>query len=195
MFSAEFLRHRSEVARALASHKYEVNDYGFYIPSMKANVGGVMDTWLNYREHQVHKNLMPVEGRDYMLDVAAHGAVQVGTWFTALYEDNATPASTWTGGNFNSVANEFTQYDELLRPEYDEAPSANGVLTNSANRADFTIATGVLAHNLYGAALLESSAKLSVTGKLLAASAFSAPRVVNATDILSVQYTLTLTST
>lgn len=44
MFDAELSRHRREIARAVANHKYEVSENGIFLPGQKAFIGGVFET-------------------------------------------------------------------------------------------------------------------------------------------------------
>ncbi len=192
MFTPELLRHRSEVARAIRNLKYEVTPTGFHIPSMRADINGVMESWLNGRDHQIHANMFTTEGRNHTLDVLVANGSVIGTWYCAPF-GNSTPAATWTGANFTANALEFDDYDEVTRVEYEEGAIASGSVSNSANRAEFTISAGI-SSTLYGAGLLSVSTKNAVTGKCLAASLFAASRAVVATDVLGVQYTLSLTS-
>lgn len=43
MFDAELSRHRREIARAVANHKYETSENGIYLPAQKAFIGGVFE--------------------------------------------------------------------------------------------------------------------------------------------------------
>lgn len=192
--SAEILRHRGEIAKAIRNHKYDFTPSGIAIPGMKVHIGGVFESWLNGREHQVHPNLVPLEGRQHALNVLIKNVALVATWYCALFSGNVTPDDGWTGASFDGDATEFTSYDETTRVEFVDGALASSSVSNSASKADFTIATGVEDVPLYGAALLQASAKEATSGVLLAASNFSSTRIVNATDVLSVQYTLSMTS-
>lgn len=201
MLSSELLRHRAEVARALRSHKYDHTPEGIYIPGMKADVGFTYESWLNHAEHQVHRNLLTLEGRNLILNILMGQSAVVAPWYGALFEGDVEPASNWIGGpsaggnlNFNAVATEFTDYDETLRPAFVEAAASAGSISNTASKMDFTISEGVVNKDLYGGALLSVATKESTTGYLLSASLFTGVRRVNATDILTVGGTLSLTS-
>lgn len=194
MLNADLNRHRREVARALAAHKYDKTDAGLFIPGMHATVGGVFDHWLNHADHQVDPNLVPTQGLDWVLSVLVKNSTPVATWYIAPFEGNYTPAAGLTAATFTATATEFTSYDEAARVEFNEGAVSGGSVSNSANKADFTISTGVTNKALYGVALLSASAKSATTGTILAATRFAATRLVNATDVLTVQYTLTLTS-
>lgn len=189
-------RHRHEFARAVANHQYEVTDQGILFPKQKAFVGGMFHTWINGGDHQVDPNLIPTEGLNYLLSVAVKNSSPIAAWYVALFSGNYTPVAGITGETFASAATEFEDYDEVTRVEFVDGTVSAGSVSNSASKANFTISTGVAAQNLYGAALLQDSAKGSgdVGDKILAISRFASTRVVNATDVLSVQYTLSVTS-
>ena len=192
MFTPELLRHRSEIARAIRNRKYDVTPTNIRIPSMSADINGVMESWLNGRDHQIHANLFTTEGRDHTLSVLVANGSVIGTWYCAPF-GNSTPLATWTAANFTANALEFDDYDEATRVEFVDGAIASGSVSNSASRAEFTMSTGVNT-TLYGAGLLSVSTKNAITGKCLAASLFAASRPVVATDVLTVQYTLNLTS-
>lgn len=193
----DLMRHRGEFARRIANKDYELSPAGILFPKMQCFVGGVFDT-----EHRrvgdmlardISPNIIPTEGLNHILDVLAHAATQITTWYVALFEGNVTPGATLTGPTFDSVLTECTAYDETTRVAFDEAAAASGVIDNSANRAVFTINA---TKTVYGGGLLSSSTKQDATAGVicLAASRFSASRPVVSGDELAVKYSLTATS-
>src|SRR6187402_2169993 len=96
-FNADFLRHRGEIARALRNRKFDFTEGGIYVPSMRANVAGVFESWLNGADHQVHPNLIPLEGRQHVLNAVLKNGSQVGTWYCSIFSGNVAPADDWTG--------------------------------------------------------------------------------------------------
>lgn len=194
MLSNDILKHQREIAKAIRAHKYDYTDTGIYIPSMHANVGGVMESWHNHRAHQVHKNLVTTEGRNKALQVLVANTGLVSAWRVALGATDYTPVAGLTAASFVTDTGEFTDYDEPARPEFVDGTIASGSVSNSASKAEFTISTGVEDEDLFTASLHSNSAKSSTTGTVLACSRFSSTRTVNATDVLTIQYTLSLTS-
>lgn len=190
----DILRHRNEIRRAINNHRYERTPSGILVPSMGAVIGGVFESWVNGADHQIDPNIIPTEGLDHALTVLCKNGSPTATWSTALFEGNVTPGAAYTAATFTATTTEFTSYDEATRVAWVEGSVSAGSVSNSASKADFTIASGVVNKVLYGAALLSASAKSATTGTLLACALFSSTRTVNATDVLSVQYTLTLTS-
>ena len=190
-------KHRGEVLRALANHKYEINDEGGILIQAGMNVSpmGVFDV-----EHRrcgdllarvAGANIVTTEGLNHILNVVLAGSLQSLSWYMALFEGNVTPAATLTAATYTATTTECTAYDEATRVAFTPGASAAGVIDNAASRAVFTMNA---TKTVYGGGLLTASAKSATTGSLLAAARFSAPRNVAADDELSVKYTLTLTS-
>lgn len=195
MFDADILRHRREIQRAIRNHKYERADNGrILIPSMHASIGGVFDTWINGQDHCVDPNLIPTAGLNHVLDAVVHAGSQIAAWYAAPFSGNYTPVAGLTAASFLADATEYTTYDESTREVWTPGAISGGSVSNSASKFEFTISTGRVNDNLYGIGILSASAKSSTSGTCLAATRFSAVKVVNATDVLAVQYTLTLTS-
>jgi hypothetical protein len=194
----DLIRHRRELQQAIRNKHYEVSPHGILFPRMKAFIGGVFTTWLNGRDPQTDPNIIPTEGLNHILTTIAKNGTPVSPWYVALFSGNITPGATMThtgGTAFATVATEFTDYDEATRVEWEEGAVATGSVDNSAARADFTMSTGVSSQVLRGAALASVSTKGSTAaGTLLACSRFASDRTVSETDVLSVQYTLSVTS-
>lgn len=194
------LKNIIENARAfLDAIKYgrlRITPEGILFTEEGVTVGGYFDTWLNGKDHQRSNNNVPTEALNYLLKTGITGVGGLTTWNIAPFDTNVTPGSTLTAATFAATCGEFINYDEATRQAYTVPtdPTA-GSYDNSAALAAFTISTGVAAHSVYGAAILSASAKSATTGKILCASKFSSARVVNATDVLSVKYTIAATST
>lgn len=193
----DLMRHRGEILRALANHKYEVTDEGGILlrAGINATPMGVFDV-----EHRrkgdllarvAGSNIIPTEGRNHILDVIFHGATQVNPWYIAPFEGNYTPVAGLTAATFTASATECTAYDESTRVAFNEGAAASGVIDNASNRAVFTMNA---TKTIYGGALLSVSTKSSTSGTLVAAARFSTSRSVVDDDELSVRYQLTLTS-
>ncbi len=190
-------KHRGEVLRALANHKYEINDDGgiLLLAGINAMPMGVFDV-----EHRragdliarvAGSNIIPTEGLNHILNVVLAGSLQSLSWHVSLFEGNVTPAATLTAATYTATTTECTAYDAATRVAFTPGASTAGVIDNAASRAVFTMNA---TKTVYGGGLLTASAKSATTGSLLAAARFSAARNVAAGDELSVKYTLTLTS-
>lgn len=199
MFNQDLLRHGPEFARAIDRHQYDVTPAGIHFPKQNAMVLGHFDTWINGADHQVDPNIVPVEALDYLLKTGLKNVGGLSTWYIAPFLNDIVPASTLTAANFNTVMNEFVAYNELTRVAYTTpADPAAGAFSNSAAAAVFTAATAVgttTGVNIFGAAILSASGKIAISGKILCCSRFSGLRNIKATDLLTVQYTLSATST
>jgi hypothetical protein len=179
--------------RAVRNFKYEMTEGGILVGGASGLlIGGRFGVSVNDGPMEWDKNLIVNEGLNHILDVILHNQAQIATWYVALFGGNVTPAATWTAANFDSLATEFTNYDEATRVEYNEAAAAAQSITNSANKAAFTI--GVGGGTVYGAALISSNVKEGTSGKLFAATRFATQRVLDATDILNVAYTVNAAS-
>lgn len=193
----DILKHRGEVLRALANHKYELTDDGGILLQAGINACpmGVFDVEHRRKGDLIARvagsNIIPTEGLNHILNTILHGGTQVTTWYVALFEGNVTPGASLTAATYTATTTECTAYDEAARVEYVEGAASGGVIDNASNRAIFTMNA---TKTVYGGALLSASAKSSTSGTLLAAARFSTSRNVVDNDELSVRYSLTLTS-
>ena len=94
-------------------------------------------------------NLCTDEGLNNLMDVHFSAATQITAWYVLIFEDNHTPAA----GNTYAVPGftESTAYDEANRPAWQEAGVSSKTITNSANKATFTINA---TKTIYGGALV-----------------------------------------
>lgn len=136
-------------------------------------------------------NLVVNEGLNSMLDIMFHGATQITTWYIGLFEGNYTPVASVTAATITAAATESTAYDESTRQEYVEAAASGQSITNSANKATFTINA---TKTIYGAFLASASAKSATSGTLFAASRFTSSKAVVDDDQLLVTYQIDLSS-
>jgi len=148
--------------------------------------GKLIDTWKE-------KNLCTDEGLNHVIDVAFSAATQITAWYIALFEDDHTPAAgdTYAVPGFT----ESTAYTETNRPAWQEAGPSAKVITNSANKATFTINA---TKTIYGAALVGGGTGANTKddqaggGTLFCESQFSSgPKAVENTDVLKVTVTIT----
>ena len=136
-------------------------------------------------------NLMPEEGRNHAVSVITKGATQVPTWYIGLFEGNYVPVDSDKASTLPTSATECTAYLPATRVEFVEGAVAAGVVENTASRAEFT-ATG--AKTIYGAFLVSAQAKGAITGVLMSAARFTAPKVLQIDDVLRVTASFSLTS-
>jgi len=143
------------------------------------------------RDHNTVTN----QGLDALLNIMFHATGQVTTWYVLIFETNTTPSSTTT-----YAVPVFTEtnakYDEATRPEYVEAAASSQSLTNSLNKATFTMNNTV---SIYGAALVGKTGVAANTkgdvaladAIMYCASKFAAQKDVISGDSLKVSITLT----
>ena len=189
VFTTDVYRH-SAMSRALESGD----------PAKVAHVAnqinlGIAQGGYELLSEDVQHNIIPNEALDNLLNVWLTGSAQVSSRYVALFSADSTPAATWTSANFHATnTTEFEGYSESTRPLWNHGTVATQSISNSANKAVFTITSPA---TLYGAALLSASAKDGTgdsSGLLYAATRFSASRPVVATDVVNVQYDLTAAS-
>jgi len=136
-------------------------------------------------------NIITNEGLDHILNVILHGSTQITTWYCGLVETNTTPAAAMTYATPSFT--ESTAYDEATRPAYNEAASSSQSITNSANKAVFTISG---TKTMYGAALFGGGSAATTKGDaagggtLLCYALASPSRSVVDNDVINLTYQL-----
>lgn len=115
------------------------------------------------------ENMVVNQGLNHLLDVTFHGATQVTTWYIGLLAASPSPQAGWTATDITS--NDFANYAESdLQAFVESAPSGQSI-TNSANKASFTInANG---SSVGGCYLISTNAKSSPSGIVYCAGAFA----------------------
>jgi hypothetical protein len=137
-------------------------------------------------------NTCTAEGLNALLDIMFHGTTQITTWYVLLFESDTTPADGTTYAT--PVFTESTAYDEVTRPAYTEAAASGKSMTNSANKAVFTIDAS---KTIYGAALVGGGTDANTIddqaggGTMYCASKFGSSKVVVDNDVINVTITLT----
>lgn len=162
----------------------------------KALVKSTWD-WEQYRDGVLigqwqESNICTDEGLNALLDIMFHASTQLTTWYLLIFETDTTPAAGTTYAV--PVFTECTAYTEGTRPEFVEAAASGKSLTNSANKADFTMNAS---KTIYGAALVGGGTGASTKGNtagggtMYCASKFAASKAVESSDVLKVTCTLT----
>jgi hypothetical protein len=137
-------------------------------------------------DEDVSKNLVVVEGLNYLLGSALANQSSIGTWYVALFSGNVTPTSGWTASSFSSTANEFTNYSSNSRPQWSPGAVAAGALNSFSSKASFE--STVNGAQVRGAAIISNSAKGGASGVLLAATLFPSLKTLDEGEILDVGY-------
>jgi len=162
----------------------------------RINLGGVWEIVCYNSDRQekwrdVSHNLVTNEGLDHILNAVLHATTQITTWYVALFEDDHTVAA----GDTYAIPGytECTAYDEATRQEYEEAAASSQSITNSANKATFTMSD---TKTIYGASLVGGGSSATTKGNtdgggtLLCAVKFSSSKGVEDDDTLEVTYTI-----
>ena len=168
---------------------YERNDVnkhmGYIFTIERIRLGRVVET-------EVVENLVPTEGRNYLLSVGANAGSQVTTFYCGLFEGNYVPLDSNTMATFPGLATESIAYDEATRPAWVEAAPSAGDITNAASKAVFTVNAS---KTFYGAFLSSSAVKSGVAGTLLSAARFATVKQMDSGEILRVTGTIQSVST
>lgn len=142
--------------------------------------------------HEVCHNIVTLQGKNALNDIMFHGATQVTTWYVLLFNTNTTCVNTMTYAT--PVFTESTDYGESTRPAYVEAASTSQIITNTANRAAFTMNAST---TIYGCALVGGGSAANTKGDtagggiLYSASLFADAKTVVDTNVLSVGISIT----
>lgn len=147
---------------------------------------GFVYTFRHYRNGALletieQKNLMPLEGINYMLGLLAGGAAYPAM-YVGLYGNNYTPQASDTALTFPSLSGEISGYSGD-RKAFVHIPVAGGTLTNIGNEAEFTFDANVTIH---GGFMSSHQTKGSTSGVLLSAVQLPSPRNFFAGDTISV---------
>lgn len=201
-FARDLMRHNKEFKDAFVARKYEwMDDGNLWFPRQKSIVkcDGIFTHSVNGEDERQDHNMWVTEGRNHALDVVFGSGTQSTTWYLALFTGNVSVASTWTAANFASNATENTSttegYTNSTRPVWtkDAAASSGSITNNASNKINYTFATASSV-TVRGAGFLTTNTRGGTTGVLMSASRFAADRTMANTDVLSVGYTLSLTS-
>ena len=145
-------------------------------------------------------NIFPTLGIGRMLTVYFHDIAKAASeiFFVGIFKANVTPAAGDTAAAKLGAAGTYLEcqdadYDLPLtdKPAYTTVDTETATITNAAAKAEFTIAASI---TVYGAFLGTSKAKTAVDGYLTAAKRFTASRAVIDDDVLSIEYSISVTS-
>lgn len=145
------------------------------------------------------KNTFTTEGMNWILDECFNAAAAAtGDMYCGIFKNNVTPALADTAATKLGAAGTYGEcqdadYDSPAtnRDAYSVAAASSSSVTNTADKAAFTIAASI---TVYGAFLVTDAAKTSTSGKLLCAKAFTTSRAVVDNDVLNVLYVLTMST-
>lgn len=182
----------NELLRAVRNKKYEQTESGMFFPGSNLSLSGMFDIQVNDGPVDSFPNLVVNEWRTRALEVLFLDATKSTTFYLAPYVANQSPLATWTAASFAADATEFTNYAEPTRPAWTVNAVDSFSVSNTANKAVFTIGAGAQT-TIWGVGLLTSNAKGGVNGYLVAANRSAASRDnLQSGDEVSIGYTISL---
>lgn len=136
-------------------------------------------------------NLIPDQGRDYIMSAALNGGAQLSAWYIGLYSGNYAPVVGDTMALFPAAATEITTaYSEATRQALSASALSAGVWANTAVPAQFTFTA--TSTTVTGGFISSAATQNGTTGVLLSAVLASSPKTVLAGEILKVTCGLSL---
>jgi len=137
--------------------------------------------WVN-----ISKNGITTQGLNHILNTEFNLGSVVSTWYCGLVSTNTAFVSTMTYAA--PTFTESSNYSEANRPTYTEASSAAALITNSSNKAAFTMSAST---SIFGAALFSANVKADTAttgGILFCYSLLSTSRDVLINDVINLTY-------
>lgn len=145
-------------------------------------------------------NIFPTVGIGRMLTVYFHDVAKAAAeiFYVGIFKANVTPAAGDTAAVKLGAAGTYLEcqdadYDLPLtdKPAYNTVDTATATITNSGSKAEFTMADTL---TVFGSFLGTEAAKIATTGYLTAAKKFTTSRAVIDDDVLSITYSISVTS-
>jgi len=142
-------------------------------------------------------NTFTTEGMASILNTYFKHVTTPAAIYCGVFKNNVVPALADTaaaklgaGGTYGECQDaDYTPATN--RPEYVIATTSTAAITNTASKAEFTVAG---AATWYGAFLATSQAKTATTGALVCAKKFTTARTVEIADVINVIYAITMTT-
>ena len=165
--------------------------------SNKLFAHAVFDISVNGGPRIYTPNLVPVQGRNMILDLLLHALSKPVNWYLAPFAGNVSPQDSWTAANFTANATEFTNYTGGARPLLVVDPADAGAINNHAARAEITVGAAVGANDtaIRGIGVLTSNTVGGTSGFLLSAARLPADRTnLVEGDVISLGFSLSLSN-
>jgi hypothetical protein len=122
------------------------------------------------------KNIIPDQGRDYIIAAAMLSGSQFASWYCGLYEGGYSPQASDTMATFVASATEITTaYSETARGLIVPDAPGGGLYVNAATPLVFTFTA---ATTVRGGFISSGGVKGGTTGILLSAVLASSPKTV-----------------
>lgn len=182
----------NDIARAVRNRKYEKTPEGVYFSSPNMELKGYFDIQVNGGPVERFPNLVTEQWRTRALQILFLGTTPVLEYFLAPYSNNTSPLASWDAAGFASGAGEFTNYDQPTRVQWDVSTVEDFAISNSNNKAIFTVAGGG-EDTIWGVGLLTSATKGGTSGFLVAANKSNSSRSgLQEGDEIAIGYTIAL---
>lgn len=133
---------------------------------------------------EVVDNLIPDEGRDYMLAAAMLAGSQFPTWYLGLYTEERIPVVGDDMASLLGDAVESVTYDGSVRLPLVTDALNDGLFSNASTPAEFDYL--VSAETVRGGFITSSPTRGTTTGLLLSAVLFPSPKILEAGATLRV---------
>ena len=143
-------------------------------------------------------NTFTTEGMAAILNTYFKAVTQPAAIYCGIFKGNVTPALSDTAAAALGTSGRFTECLDAdygtpatNRPAYTIATTSTASITNTASKAEFTIAASI---TVYGAFLATSQAKTATTGALICGKRFTTSKACEADDQLAVTYGIVMSS-
>lgn len=134
-------------------------------------------------ESEIVRNLIPIEGVNYILNTALKNGSPNSSWYIGLYEGAYTPLPSDTAATLPGASTESTAYSETTRVPLTLGAVVAGSTDNSASTASFTFTADKI---INGGFISSLSAKGGTTGVIISAVKFASPKSLSSGSILRV---------
>lgn len=142
-------------------------------------------------QRQRFENIIPDEGRDYILSAAFLSGSQYPTLYFGVFGNDYTPLATDGMVSLLAAASEVVAYSEATRQAFVPDALSGGTIVNTGSPAIITMTSAV---TVRGGFLTSNSIKGNSTGLLLSAEKTTSPQVIAAGNTLKIIGGLTFTT-
>lgn len=143
-------------------------------------------------DSEAQHNLIPAAGLDFLIRSPFGDVSQISTFYLGLYRGNYIPSPNTTASDIPSNMNEFVDYSETNRPEWQRQLEGVATMDNLTNKAEFTVTQD---RTIHGAFLVSNATKGGNSGLLLSCVRFASPKQVTAGQTVKLAGGVTYTST
>lgn len=139
-----------------------------------------------------NKNTIPSDALNFLMRTPFGDKQPISTFYLGLYRGNYIPTPNTTAADIPTAMNEFVEYSQESRPEWQRKLEGVATMNNLSEKAEFTVTQD---RTIYGAFLVSSQVKGTANGLVLSCVRFSSPKQVTAGQLVRLAGGLTYTST